>query len=310
MKRENQTSPGARTVIPKAVRLQTPAKVNPVLEVLSKRPDGYHELCLIFQAISLFDELEFIRGGDGLRLEITESPAPLAVDDSNLVLKAAGLFLKEVLQGTADVLIRLKKRIPLAAGMGGGSSDAAATILGLNLVFDAKAPVGLLHSIASRLGSDVPFFLTGGTALGTGRGEVITPWESAPLLNLVLVKPAQGLSTPAVYQSGKSLFSSGEKTKQFQNLLWEKNLPKIAGSLFNSLQPAAFYLMPEVEAIHQQLLKAGALGALVSGSGPTVFGVAESRAAAEKIAAQMAGEGRWTQVVQTIPTGIQVLEKT
>lgn len=309
MKLKNQASQEVRTVVPKAVRLQTPAKINPVLEVLSKRNDGYHELSLIFQAIGLFDELEILRGGDGLRLEILESPAPLAVDDSNLVLKAAKLFLKEVLQGTADILIRLKKRIPLAAGLGGGSSDAAATLLGLNLVFDAKAPQDLLVSIAARLGSDVPFFLTGGTALGTGRGEIITPWESAPTMPLVLVKPAQGLSTPAVYQSGKAVFSSGDKVRAFKDLLPQKNLPKIAGSLFNSLQPAAFYLMPEVEAIHQQLLKAGALGALVSGSGPTVFGIAENRKAAEKIAAQMAGEGRLALATQTVPTGIQVLEK-
>lgn len=291
------------------VRVQTPAKINPVLEVLGKRPDGYHELALVFQAIGLFDELEFVRGGDGLRFEIMESPSPLAVDDSNLVVKAAKLFLKRILQGEADVLIRLKKRIPLAAGLGGGSSDAAATLVGLNLVFDAMAPQTALESLAAQLGSDVPFFLTGGTAMGTGRGEVITPWEAAPEMPLVLVKPSQGLSTPAVYQSGKALFSSGEKAKEFKNLLREKNLPKIAGSLFNSLQPAAIYLMPEVESIRKQLVERGALGALVSGSGPTVFAIAKSKAAAREIAAQMAGEGRMVLATQTIRTGVQVLEK-
>lgn len=288
--------------------LRTPAKINPILEVLGKRSDGYHELVLLFQAIALFDEMEFIRGGDGLRMEILESPTSLAVDDSNLVMKAARLFLKEVLKGEADVLIRLKKKIPLAAGLGGGSSDAAATLVGLNLVFNAMATPQALESLAAQLGSDVPFFLTGGTALGTGRGEVITPLEPAPSMPLVLVKPAAGLSTPAVYQSGKALFSSGERTRLFRALLTEKKLPKIAGSLFNSLQPAAFYLMPEVEVLKQKLMQAGALGALVSGSGPTVFAIAENKTAAEKIAAQMEGEGRSVFVTQTLSTGIEILE--
>lgn len=291
------------------VRARTPAKVNPVLEVLARRPDGYHELSLIFQAIALFDELEFIRGGDGLRVEVAESPEPLTVDDSNLVVKAAKLFLKEVLQGTADVLIRLKKNIPLAAGLGGGSSDAAATLVGLDLVFNAMASKDHLHSLAAQVGSDVPFFLSGGTALGTGRGEIITPWEAAPPMPLVLVKPRSGLSTPAVYQSGKAEFSSGKRTAAFQELLHEKSLPKIAGSLFNSLQPAAFYLMPEVERLRDGLLKAGALGALVSGSGPTVFGIARNRKAAEEIAARMQGDGRLALATHSLAGGIQVLEK-
>lgn len=291
------------------VRLQTPAKVNPILEVISKRPDGYHELSLVFQAVSLFDELEFIRGGDGLRFEMGESPSPLPLDDSNLVVKAAKLFLKDVLQGEADVLIRLTKKIPLAAGLGGGSSDAAATLTGLNLVFNAMASQSHLNSLAAQLGSDVPFFLAGGTALGSGRGEVITPWEPAPRMHLVLVNPPEGLSTPAVYQSGKAVFSPGEKAKAFKGLLREKNLPKIAGSLFNSLQPAALHLMPEIGEIQKSLLEAGALGTLVSGSGPTVFGVAENRKAAERIAAQLAGDGRAVFAVETIGTGVQILEQ-
>lgn len=208
------------------VTLRTPAKINPVLEVLGRRPDGYHELALVFQAIGLFDELEFVRGGNGLRVEILESPSPLAVDDSNLVVKAAQLFLKEVLKGGADILIRLRKKIPLAAGLGGGSSDAAATIIGLNLVFNAMTSPEALESLAAQLGSDVPFFLTGGIALGTGRGEVITPWGAAPKMPLVLVKPSQGLSTPAVYQSGKAVFSSGKRRASTRFSCVKKNCLK------------------------------------------------------------------------------------
>ena len=293
-----------------SITLQTPAKINPVLEVLGKRPDGYHELVLVFQAIGLFDELSISKTSPGVRLEILEEPSLLAADDSNLVVKAAKLFFKEILKADPCVSITLRKRIPLAAGLGGGSSDAAATLEGLDRLFETRAGRKGLEPLAAQLGSDVPFFLTGGTALGTGRGEQVTAWETAPEMPLVLVKPQQGLSTPAVYQSGRAMLSSGEKTGNFKNILREKNLPKIAGSLFNSLQPAAFHLMPETEDIKRRLVQAGALGALVSGSGPTVFAIAESRAAAREIAKKMEGEGRTVIVTQTIGTGIQILNQT
>ena len=285
--------------------LRAPAKINPILEVLGKRPDGFHELVLLFQAVALFDELTFFRDGNGVRLEVLDSPTPLAADDSNLVVKAAKLFLKEILGREEGVLIRLKKRIPLAAGLGGGSSDAAATLLGLDRVFETKLGKKRLESLAAPLGSDVPYFLTGGTALGTGRGENITPLEPAPPMSLVLAKPEKGLSTASVYQSGKALLSSGERSRNFRKLLQEGNRAKIAGALFNSLQPAAFFLMPEVEALKQELLQAGAQGALVSGSGPTVFGIAENERMAGRIAETLKGEGKTVIVTSTIPSGVE-----
>jgi len=284
--------------------LQTPAKVNFVLEVLGQRSDGFHELSVIFQTIALFDELDISKSDSGVHLQILESPEPLAGDDSNLIVKAARLFFREVLGRESDVLIRLKKRIPLAAGLGGGSSDAACVLIGLNQLYGAKAAPPLLESLAAQLGSDVPFFLHGGTALGTGRGEILTPLEAAPEMSLVLVKPVKGLSTPAVYRSGKALISSGERTRNFKGLLLEKNPHKIADSLFNSLQPAAFYLMPEVKEIREELIKAGALGALVSGSGPTVFGIAESDNAAGRIADRMRKKNRLVLVTRTIGAGV------
>ena len=168
--------------------LRTPAKINPVLEVLGKRADGYHELALVFQAIGLYDELDFSEDRQGLRLEISESPASLAADDSNLIVKAAKLFFREVLKEKRGVRIRLKKRIPLAAGLGGGSSDAAATLLGLDQLFQTQAGETRLGALAAELGSDVPFFLKGGTALGRGRGEKITSWPPGPEMHLVLVE--------------------------------------------------------------------------------------------------------------------------
>ncbi len=276
------------------------AKINPVLEVLGKRPDGYHELSLLFQTIGLYDVLSFEKKGGGIELVISSAPEGLAPDDSNLVLKAAKLFFKNLPPGSGGVKISLTKNIPLAAGLGGGSSDAAATLLGLDDLFQTGWGLEGLQPLAASLGSDVPFFLRGGTALGRGRGEIITPLPPLPEMNLVLVKPKEGLSTPAVFQSGKARLTSGEPTKQFLGLAKEGKLAYLAGSLYNGLEPAAFFLMPQVENIKAHLLEAGAAGALVSGSGPTVFGLAPSPARAEAIARKMEGQGWNVWVTKTV----------
>jgi 4-diphosphocytidyl-2-C-methyl-D-erythritol kinase len=285
-----------------ALVVQTPAKINWVLEVLRRREDGYHELALVFQAVDLWDELSFWKSPEGVEFSIPESPVPLAADDSNLVLKAARLFFKEtgIKEGAR---IELKKRIPLAAGLGGGSSDAAATLLGLDWLCETKLSEETLHRLAAQLGSDVPFFLKGGTALGKGRGELLQSWAPAPALSLVLVNPGAGLSTPQVFQSGKAHWSDGRRAEEFQKVLEKGPASAIAKGLFNGLEPAAFHLMPAVETLKNSLLQAGALGALVSGSGPTVFGLAEDRAQARKIADRLGAKGDTIFEVQTISGG-------
>ena len=283
------------------------AKINPVLEVIGKRPDGYHELSLLFQTIGLYDILTFEKAAEGIHLEMPLAPEGLSAGDDNLVLKAAKLFFKVHGSGFGGVRIHLTKKIPLAAGLGGGSSDAAGTLMGLDALFRTRLGPEALQGMAAALGSDVPFFLRGGTALGRGRGELLTPLPPLPEMNLVLVKPEAGLSTPAVYQSGRARLSGGEYTRQFQSLAREGRLPYLAGSLFNGLEPAAIFLMPEVGKIKQQLLEAGACGALVSGSGPTVFGVARTRPEAEQIAKRMEGESRSVWVTKTISTSAEGL---
>ncbi len=285
--------------------VQTPAKINPVLEVLGKRADGFHELALVFQAVGFYDELSFSKTSQGVELSVLESPGPLPADDSNLIVKAARLFLKEILKDEQGVRVELKKRIPLAAGLGGGSSDAAATLRGLQWLFQTKASEEKIEDLAARLGSDVPFFLTGGTALGTGRGEKITPWNDFMEMHLVLVKPAEGLSTQKVYQSGKALITSGEKARNFNSILRKKDLALIAQNLMNGLEPAAFHLMPDIVKLKRRLLEDGAVGALVSGSGPTVFALTESREKAETIARLFQGEDDQIWVTQTVSTGVQ-----
>jgi 4-diphosphocytidyl-2-C-methyl-D-erythritol kinase len=288
-------------VSPSGLTLLAPAKVNPVLEVLGKRPDGYHELALVFQAVSLFDELELREAGSGVELEILQSPRPLASDDSNLAVRAAGLFIGEALGGRGGVRLRLRKKIPLAAGLGGGSSDAAAVLAGMDLLFKTGLGRDRLAPWAARLGSDVPFFLWGGTAMGTGRGERIAPWEDGPELHLVLAKPSRGLSTPAVYQSGMALFTDGTKAPSFQKAWREGDPGRIAGHLYNGLQEAAFALAPETADLRRDMLDAGALGALVSGSGPTVFGLAENPDRASAIARRLEGGGREIMTARTLP---------
>ena len=284
--------------------VQTPAKINPVLEVLGKRPDGYHELALVFQAVGFYDQLTFEKKAAGVGLRV-EGQAGLAADDSNLIVKAAKLFLREALKSADGVQITLHKKIPLAAGLGGGSSDAAATLRGLRWLFEVPVSEEKMHQMAAQLGSDVNFFLNGGTALGTGRGEIITPWKASVPLWVILVKPSEGLSTPAVYQSGKALMTTGDKILEFQKVWSEGSPASIASRLFNGLEPAAFYLRPELEFIKKRLMTEGALGVLLSGSGPTLFALAAHEMEAKKIASEFEGEGLEVVVTQTVSTGVQ-----
>ncbi len=290
---------------PPTLNIRTPAKINPVLEVLGRRPDGYHELALVFQAVGLYDELSFTREKEGVVLSVPESPSLLEPGESNLVVKAARLFIAETLGGDGGVRIELKKKNSPGRRLGGGSSDAAATLRALDLLFETKLSPGRLSSLAASLGSDVPFFLEGGTALGTGRGEAIHPWAPGPEMVLVLVKPSHSLSTKAVYESGKAQMTDGAKAKAFDGLLKEGNIQRIAGFLFNGLEPATFFLMPEVQELKNRFFKAGALGALVSGSGPTVFGLAENKAHAAKIAGRMKNEGLFVFTAATVPEGVE-----
>lgn len=285
--------------------LRTPAKINPVLEVLGPRGDGYHELALVFQAIGLFDQLSFEKKENGVQLTMEKGPEDLTLDGSNLIIKAAELFMTEVLKGKGGARITLQKNIPMAAGLGGGSSDAAATLRGLQWLYEADVSESQMMELAGRLGSDVPFFLSGGTALGTGRGEKIAPWKAFIPLSLLLIKTPEGLSTPAVYRSGKAQLTSGEKAKNFVEILQRGKVDDFASSLFNGLETAAFYLRPDVKQIKDRLVQAGAKGALISGSGPTVFAVVADEKKADSIGGIFRSEEFEVFVTETIPTGIE-----
>jgi len=257
--------------------LEAPAKINLYLEVGPPRSDGYHPVRTVLQAVDICDllEVEVTEGGEGIELAV-EGDAPAG--DDNLCYRAAAVFLAATGM-RMGIKIRLSKRIPQAAGLGGGSSDAAAVLRIMNFITGEALNREELLRTAASLGMDVPFFLIGGTALGEGRGERMTPLPQAPPLPVLLVNPGAALSTAEVY---RHFDLSGGDDPPAQGpgplvaALPAGDVVTIATLLHNSLQRAACELMPEVGALLEKAAEAGAAGTLVSGSGPTVFILATS----------------------------------
>lgn len=268
--------------------LNAAAKVNLVLEVLGKRADGYHEIATVIQAVELSDRL-VIEDAEVLELRATAPDVP--TDGSNLVLRAARA-LDEASGVNRGARITLDKRIPVAAGLGGGSTDAAATLVGLNRLWGLRWPAARLAEVAVTLGMDVPFFLRGGVAVGTGRGEKLEP-VGGTALALVLVNPGVGASTAAIYGGvSPAMYSDGGSVRQMLAALRSRRPARVAASLANALERVAAPQYPQVRQMEAALLAAGALGAAMSGSGLTVFGVARSFDHARQIRARVT-RGSW-----------------
>jgi 4-diphosphocytidyl-2-C-methyl-D-erythritol kinase len=264
--------------------LSAAAKVNLTLEVLGKRPDGYHEIATVMQTVDLADRL-ILEDADTLQLHASASGVP--TDGTNLALRAAQA-LREAANITRGARLSLDKRIPVAAGLGGGSADAAAALVGLNRLWGLRWPRARLEAIAVRLGMDVPFFLRGGGALATGRGEELEPVEAGGSA-LVLVNPRFGSSTAEVYgRVSPEMYSDGKRAAALIDALGSRRAVRIAASLYNGLEAAVAPVHPEIGRMKAALLAAGALGAVMSGSGPTVFGVARSFEHARQIRARLA----------------------
>ena len=287
-----------------ALEKKSPCKVNLLLNILGKRPDGFHELETVMHPVNLFDEIRFERGGNGIQLTCDEPGLP--VDSKNLVFRAADAFLK--LHNLRDgVRIHLQKKIPLAAGLGGGSGNAATTLLALNELFDRPLSTAKLNELAAALGSDVPFFLQDRPALATGRGEKIRPLDFFPALcggAFLLIHPGFGISTAWAYQSlarfPAALNGRRGRADKLVSSLQGGDLRAAAGEFYNSLEAPALEKYP-VLALFQEFLRAnGAPAALMSGSGSTTFAIAENQAAAgsllEKFKSKF-GTSCWTAVV-------------
>lgn len=265
------------------------AKVNRSLVVLGKRTDGYHELDTVFQAVGLTDRLTFERS-DLLTLHVDDPSIPSGAE--NLVLRAARA-LAEAVGCRPRAAITLEKRIPSGGGLGGGSSDAAVTLLGLSALWELDLPLDLLSEVGAQLGSDVPFFLHGGTARGLGRGERIEPLADFPPQAVVLVMPPFPVSTPAVFGRLEARAWDGLRGGSFE-----------AGDDpdRNDLEPAAEALFPTLRDVRDALGRAGADRARLSGSGSTVFGLFPDVATAAEAARGLEGlpAGSAIRVVPTL----------
>ena len=296
----------ARFVLVKAMPLEksSPCKVNLLLNILGQRPDGFHELETVMQPVNLCDRLTFERRGS--TVELSCSDATLPVDSGNLVHRAATGFLQAAKTGDG-VRIHLEKKIPLAAGLGGGSGNAATTLLALNELFDRPLAAAKLDELAAALGSDVPFFLQDQPALATGRGEKIQPLDSFPALRgraFLLIHPGFGISTPWAYQNlarfPAALNGRPGRAQKLISGLQTGDLRVASAEFYNSLEAPALEKYP-VLALYQEFLRAnGALAALMSGSGSTTFALAENTSAAETLVEQFKskfGSNSWTAVV-------------
>jgi 4-diphosphocytidyl-2-C-methyl-D-erythritol kinase len=278
-----------------SVTVRVPGKVNLFLGVGDRRPDGYHELTTVFHAVSLSDDVT-VRTADMLSLRVTgEGAHEVPVDERNLAWKAAELMAEHV--GRApDVDITIEKSIPVAGGMAGGSADAAAVLVAINSLWELGVPRRDLHVMAAKLGSDVPFALHGGTALGTGRGEDLATVLARNTFHWVLAFGTGGLSTAAVYAEIDRLREAGapprlDDPEPLLAALSAGDPHTLAPLLGNDLQPAALSLAPGLRRTLRAGGEAGALAGLVSGSGPTCAFLCSSAQSAVEVSAELAGAG-------------------
>lgn len=274
------------------------AKINLGLDVLRRRPDGYHEVKMIMQTVDIHDTLTFSIGSQpGIILNIDNKELPTGND--NLICRAAKRLFEEndIEQG---VEIFLEKRIPIAAGMAGGSSDAAATLLGLNELFGLGYSLEELQKIGVKLGADIPYCLMGGTALSEGIGEILTKLTMPPQCKLVIAKPDINVSTKFVYENlhADSLTYHPDIDGMI-GAINDGNLSGIAKRLGNVLETVTIRECPIIEDIKGTMIAKGAEGALMSGSGPTVFGIFTNGKTAEDAAEQIKAEKLATQVFVT-----------
>jgi 4-diphosphocytidyl-2-C-methyl-D-erythritol kinase len=269
------------------VKLRSNAKVNLYLKVLDRRPDGYHNIETVFHSISLSDTLTLSRRESGFTISCASPDVPL--DENNLALLAAKRLLGE---GRGGVHIDIEKRIPVAAGLGGGSADAAASLVGVNLLFDLGLSDADLMGAAAELGSDVPFMLSGGCALGEGRGEKLTPLKCLPRLPVVVVAPPVGVSTRWAYESLRSgLTSGGSRGNIIADARRTGAVESVNSLLYNDFEALVFERHPLILGIKEGLQSDGAAGALMSGSGSAVFGIFEKDGDAEMSIARFKDEG-------------------
>ncbi len=256
----------------KSIQLNAYAKINLGLDVIGKRPDGYHEVRMIMQTIGLHDKLS-INTIHNPNIKMKTNLPFLPVNDKNIVYKAVSL-IKEKYQIKEGIYINLKKRIPVSAGLAGGSTDAAAALIGMNKLFDLDLSLEDLMDIGVTLGADVPYCLIGGTALSEGIGEKLTSLPPFPDSNILVVKPNINVSTKKIY--GNFDLSKVENHPNIDGIIAgikDNNLQEATNHFANVLETVTVKMHPKINIIKETMLNQGALTSLMSGSGPTVFGI-------------------------------------
>ncbi len=254
-----------------SIIFHAPAKINLTLDVLGKRSDGYHNVKMLMQTIGVYDKIEVAKTSHGIEIKTNKSYLP--VDERNIAHKAASLFLKTT-GITGGAKIEITKQIPVSAGLAGGSTDGAAVLKALNVLYELPLSMQKLSEIAVQIGADVPYCLTGGTALSEGIGELLTPLPALPECIIVLAKPPVAISTALVYQRLQlTKLEKHPDTCGAMEALRAYDIKGVAVRLYNVLETVTSQLFPQIDEYKKLLLDAGALGAVMSGSGPSVFGI-------------------------------------
>ena len=246
------------------------AKINLTLDVIGKRPNGYHDVKMIMQTVSLFDLIIVDKTYSGITISTNLKYLP--TNEKNIAYKAAQIFFKKTgIQGGVRIIIH--KNIPVAAGLAGGSGNGAAVLCAMNALFNAELSEHELCSIAAELGADVPYCIMGGTRLAEGIGEILTPLPSMPKTTTLIVKPPINVSTAAIYeQIDNASIEKRPDTKRIIKALETGNVTEIAQNMCNVMEAVTEKMHPVVGGIKKKLLINGAVGAVMSGSGPSVFG--------------------------------------
>lgn len=283
------------------ITIKAPAKINLLLDVVGKRPDGYHTLKSIFQSVSLYDELE-VELNDSGKLVLLCDNEDIPCDDSNLVSKAYKAFFEYSGIKPAGVTFSLEKNIPSMAGLGGGSTDCAAALIALNILFDTGYDTDTLCDIGEKLGADVPFCIVGGTVLCEGIGEILTPMPDLPECAILVAKPDLKISTPECYKKFDSL-ESREHSKLDDMIagLAVGSIGTVAECLGNDLEIAAD--SDEIRKIKEVMTSCGAMGACMTGSGSAVFGIFENKRSAKDCLKQLEDSCPFTAVLKPTAEG-------
>lgn len=261
------------------------AKINLTLDVLGTRDDGYHELCMVMQQVSLCDTVAVRIGCPWEGIQVISNLGYLPCDDRNIAYKAAKLFLDEtgLSSSVGGINIAMEKRIPVSAGLAGGSSDGAAVLSALNELCETNLSLDELCKIGVKIGADVPYCLCGNTMLACGVGEKLSPLPRLPECYIVLCKPGYGMSTPKVFSElDETEIPRHPDTEAMLNALSKGNLKNIASQMYNVLEPVVSSSKSDISEIERTMIAAGALGSIMSGSGSTVFGIFDSPAFAKR----------------------------